>query len=396
MLEYAWDTLAFTASDAMSSTGLTRSTVIGVCDELVRNGWLKELGDARAVGDYQKGRPARRYSLREEAAVVIGLDAGYDQMCATVADLRGRTLGRSQVDIPAQTPQSIERLADADTRRALARRVVDEALAAAGVPAGTALALTVGVPAPVNSAGESPDYDTGFWKLMNPRMLEVFHGDAQIVTMENDANLAAIAERASAEGRGKDADSFIAMLVGEGIGAGLMIDQRLVRGRRGGAGEMRFLDHVHGVGSPDGLAYLARLWATEAITSGTLPKGSALGALHPETLNEKDVARAAESGDQAADDILERLAERFAQICFVLGDMLDVDRIIVGGSMVESLPSVIQRAADILSGSDDPTAPELMASALGVAAVGTGAVEHALGLVREHAFELLPDARSVA
>ncbi|MCU1442685.1 MAG: hypothetical protein JWQ59_835 [Cryobacterium sp.] len=53
--------MAFTASDLMSTTGLTRSTVIGVCDELVRVGWLNELGDARAVGDYQKGRPARRY-----------------------------------------------------------------------------------------------------------------------------------------------------------------------------------------------------------------------------------------------------------------------------------------------------------------------------------------------
>lgn len=380
----------------MSSTGLTRSTVIGVCDELVRTGWLKELGDARAVGDYQKGRPARRYSLREEAAVVVGVAAGYDRMSATVADLRGRTLGESSVAIPARTPQSIERLADADDRRRLARRVFDEALASSGVELASVLALTVGVPAPVNADGHSPAYDTGFWQLMNPNMREVFNGAAHIVTMENDANLAAIAERSSPEGRGRDVDSYIAMLVGEGIGAGLMIDRRLIRGRRGGAGEMRFLDHVHGVGSPDGLAYLARLWATEAILSGELPEGSALRTLHPENLSELDVARAAASGDVAANEIITRLAARLAQMCFVLGDMLDVDRIVVGGAMVNSLPTVIEQAGEILAASDDPTAPELVASALGAAAVGTGAVEHALSLVREHAFELLPNARSVA
>lgn len=396
ILDYAWGTRAFTASDVMSSTGLTRSTVIGVCDELVRTGWLIELRDARAVGDYSKGRPARRYSLHDDAAVVVGVDAGYDHMSASVADLRGRTLGRAEAPIPARTPQSIGRLADADARRALARRVVSEAIDAAEIDPQHVLALTVGVPAPVDADGRSPAYDTGFWQLMNPGLGELFAGSAPIITVENDANLAAIAERSSADGRGKDVDSYIAMLVGEGIGAGLMIDRRLIRGRRGGAGEMRFLDHVDGVGSSDGLALLARLWATEAIASGALPEDSALARLHPEVLDESDVAHAAESGDKAAARILERLAARLAQICFVLGDLLDVDRIIIGGSIVDTLPAVIQRAGTILAGSDDPAAPELVASALGAAAVGTGAVDHALTLVRERAFELIPRARSVA
>ena len=121
-----------------------------------------------------------------------------------------------------------------------------------------------------------------------------------------------------------------------------------------------------------------------------------MARLHPETVSEGDVTRAAESGDDAAAEILERLAARLAQICLVLGDLLDVDRIIVGGSVVDSLPVVISRADAILSESGDPAAPELVASALGAAAVGTGAVDHALSLVREHAFELLPRTRSVA
>jgi predicted NBD/HSP70 family sugar kinase len=396
VLEYAWETRAFTASDVMSSTGLTRSTVIGVCDELVRIGWLIELRDARAVGDYQKGRPARRYALRDEAAVVIGVDAGYDRMSATVADLRGKALGHAEVLIPAQTPQSIGRLAGAEARRALARGVVDDALESAGVRPDSVLALTVGVPAPVDSGGGSPAYDTGFWQLMNPGLGQLFADSAQIVTVENDANLAAIAERSSSDGRGRDADSYIAMLVGEGIGAGLMIDRRLVRGRHGGAGEMRFLDYVDGVGSSNGLALLARRWATEAIRSGDLPAGSALGRLHPETLTESDVAHAADSGDQAAAEIITSLALRLARICTVLGDLLDVDRIIVGGSVANSLPTVIQRAGAILSGSEDPSAPELVASALGAEAVGAGAVEHALNVVREHIFELRPGARQLA
>jgi predicted NBD/HSP70 family sugar kinase len=388
ILEYAWDSTAFTASDAMSTTGLTRSTVIGLCDELVRAGWLHELGDARAAGNYQKGRPARRYALRDDAAVVIGVDAGYDQMSATVADLRGRTLGSAAIEIRARTPQSIGRLADTEARRALARQVVDEAVKSAAVDPGSALALTVGVPAPVDADGVSPAYDTGFWQLMNPCLGGLFADAAQIVTVENDANLAAIAEQTAAEGRGRDVDSFIAMLVGEGIGTGLMIDTRLVRGRSGGAGEMRFLDYVDGVGSSDGLALLARVWATDVIRSGILTDRSGLGSLDPDILNERDVANAAEFGDSAAAAIMERLAARLVRICIVLGDLLDVDRIIVGGAAADSLPAVIRRAGAILAASDDPAAPELVASALGARAVSTGAVEHALSLVRERVFEL--------
>jgi predicted NBD/HSP70 family sugar kinase len=394
VLEYAWGTAAFTASDVMATTGLSRSTVIGVCDELVGTGWLQELGDARVVGDYRKGRPARRYSLREDAAVVIGLDAGYDRMSATVADLRGRAIGGAEVSLSTTSPaQSF--IAGADERLLAARRVVDRALSSALVAPGSVRAVTVGVPAPVSIHGSPPGNDSRFWRLMNPGYGSLFAGAAPIVSVENDANLAAIAERAAAADQGQgQADSYIALLVGEGIGAGLMLDGRLVRGRHGGAGEMRFLDHVTGVGSADGLALCARRWAAELIRSGALPRHSALGRLDAASLTEGDVALAAASGDPAAAAIQDRLAGRLARIGLVLGGLLDVDRIIVGGSVVHTMPGVIRRANDILADSGDPTSPALLASALGDAAVRSGAIQHALGLVRETVFDLEPVPRA--
>lgn len=397
VLGHAWAGEAFTASEAMATTGLTRSTVIDVCDELVGKGWLRELSDARAVGDYRKGRPARRYELRAEAAVVIGIDAGYERMSAVVADLRGRVLGTAESDIPAASPQRVERLADADERRRLARRLCDDALASSGVDAEKVLAITVGVPAPVDSHGQSPADAVGFWRLVNPGFVPVFEGRALIVTIENDANLAAMAEGWHPDGAGREVESYVAMLMGEGIGAGLMIDRRLVRGRRGAAGEMRVLDRVHGVGSAEGLALLARRWATTAIESGDLPRESLLGRLDPSTLREGDVADAATAGDPAAVNIVERLATRLARICLVLGDLLDVDLVIVGGAVARTLPAVIDEAGDILARSNDPTAPRLVGSALGSAEVSTGAVQHALAQVRQRALELpLTGARDVA
>lgn len=391
VLEYAWAAAAFTASDVIAATGLTRSTVIGVCDDLVGTGWLQELGDARVVGDYRKGRPARRYSLRDDAAVVVGIDAGVEVISATVANLRGRPLGHVSARVRAAAPNESP-AAVTDARRTLARRVVDEALVEAGSEAGSVLAITVGVPAPVTPGNVSPGYDSEFWRQMNPGYDHLFTGAAPIVVIENDANLAAIAERSSPRGRGRGVGSYIALLVGEGIGAGLMLDGRLVRGRRGGAGEMRFLDHVTGVGSADGLALCARRWAAEAIDSGTLPQYSSLARLDVTALREGDVDMAAEAGDAAAGEILDRLAARLAQICLVLGALLDVDRVIVGGSVADTLPGTIRRAAVILASSGGPAKPELVASMLGADAVSAGAVEHALASVLERVFDLSPGA----
>lgn len=394
VLRHAWAADEFTASDVMSRIGLSRSTAIDVCDELMQKGWLIERSDGGARAT--KGRPARRYALNESAGAVVGVDAGFERMSATVADLRGRPLARAVQEIPAPTPQSWDRLADARTRLDLARHVVDEALGSAGVAAERVLAITVGVPAPVDPDGVSPVDGIGFWQLVNPGYRPVFADSAPIVRIENDANLAAIAEGWSEDGRGRGVDSYIAMLVGEGIGTGLMIDGRLVRGRRGGAGEMRFLDRVEGVGSTEGLALLARVWATEEILSGTLPSESLLRQLDPHTLHESDVERAAEAGDETALRILERLAVRLARICLVLGDLLDVDLVVVGGAAASTLPVVVQRAAELIASSHDPTAPRLLASVLGGAVVTTGAVAHALALVQEQALDLLPGTRDVA
>lgn len=394
VLEHAWRCDAFTATDAMAATGLTRSTVIGVCDELVGQGWLAELDDARAFGAYTKGRPARRYALRDRAALVIGVDAGFDHVSATVADLRGTPLGRQGVAIPASGPERIEPRADAEQRRTLARDAVQGALAAAGADPTEVLAITVAVPAPVDRDGRSPA-DDWFWSTVNPGYAELFRGSAPLVAVENDANLAAIAERAAPNGEGRDVDSYIALIVGEGMGAGLMIDGRLVRGRRGSAGELRFLDHVEGVGSADGLALLARRWAVDAIRAG-VPAGSELGRLDTGTFDESAVDRAAAAGDPAAVAIVERLAERLARTCLVLGDLLDVDRVIAGGAAPAALPSVMERAAAILDASDDPSAPELRTSRLGEECVTTGAIEHALDLLREQALDLAPPSLGAA
>ena len=67
-----------------------------------------------------------------------------------------------------------------------------------------------------------------------------------LVRVENDAYLAAVAE--GAIGRRRGCDDFVVLLAGERLGAGVVVDGRILRGAHGGVAEMVAFDRVSGVG----------------------------------------------------------------------------------------------------------------------------------------------------
>ncbi len=379
VLAYAWDTEVFTATDVLERVAITRSTAIDVIDELVSRGVITELPNARAVGHYSKGRPARRFELRPTAAWVVGLDAGRGHLTATVADLRGM-------------PEAVEHLTvdgagdHPSARRTAATRVVDDALAAAGVSRDDVAALVVGVPAPVDARGRSPIGSTDFWRRMNPDFIDLFAQWVPLVHVANDASLAAVAEHALGAARG--CDDFVALLAGERLGAGVWVDGRLLTGANGGAGEMVAFDHVAGVGSAWGLGHRAVELAREAIASGTLPSDSALRAMDPETLDGKSVLALAQRQDPGATRITDEIGRSLAIIAGVFGSLFDTRRLIVSGAVAAGAGPIIDAAASVVGEMLHLPAPEIVASTLGADIVSRGAVCAAVGAARTGILDL--------
>ncbi|GAB3766618.1 ROK family transcriptional regulator [Microlunatus parietis] len=368
----------FTAADVMAATGLTRSTALQICDRLAAGGWLAELDDARAAGEYRKGRPARRYRLRPRHGHLVAVDAGLHRIVATVADLTGAELSRAERAVGPET---------SPRRRGTAvRAAVDAALARSGTTPGTVFVTVLGVPAPVDEAGDSPAGHE-FWARMNPGLTGRLDGYGRVV-VDNDANLAALAERA--RGAGQDSASFAALVCGEAFGAGLIVDDRLIRGRGGGAGELRLLDLVTGVGSVAGLATLARDGAAKLLAAGRVPAGSPLARRTAQTVTADDVFAAAAAGDRAALGLARRLGDRLARVVLVLGSLLDLERVIITGALAASVQPVIDRAAATLRDLSPAPAPDLLASPLGDAGVLIGAVERGLTEVRARPLDFAP------
>ncbi len=373
VLTFAWDAAEFTASDAMAAVGLTRSTTIDVIEELVGLELLRELPNARAVGEYQKGRPARRFELAADSAVVVGIDVGPDHILTSVADLRGHTLAleRTDTDLSHDSPEE---------RRAAATAAVEGALAAAGRPRTDVLALCAAVPAPVDAAGASPPHRNGFWRRMNPDLISLFGAWVPIVRVLNDASLAAVAE--GSVGAAIGLENYVTVLSGEFLGAGAVVDGNLLRGAHGGVAEMVAFDHVSGVEDAGGLWAHAANWAREAVASGEIPPTSAVAALDRDTLGGASLFALAREGDPEAERVVARTGNALSIITGVFGSLFDPIRVVLSGMPQADAAQVVAAARDSIPLELDLPAPELVASELGVDVVCIGAVSAALDAAR--------------
>jgi len=369
VLHFAWDAGVFTATDAMDAASLTRSTAIEAIDTLIAAGVLRELPNARVAGEYRAGRPARRFELRPDAGVVVALDAGDTHLTAAVADLAGATLVRRQIAVsPTQT---------VDERRAAIVDHVAATLAEADIPRERVLALCAGVAAPVTLRGASPPHPEGFWERTNPGLVDALTEWADVVEVKNDAQLAAAAE--GTEGGAVGCRDYVALLAGERLGAGVVIDGHLLHGAHGGVGEMFAFDFIRDVDSAFGLGPSLERHAREAIaaaaTDTTARRG--LAAMDPARVHGRDVLELAAAGDPLAVQVTEAIGHVLARIVGVLGNMFDPERVIVCGAIADGIQPVLDAAQKTLAAQIHLPAPTLLRSTLGGDVVIRGALARA-------------------
>ena len=344
-------------TELMAATGLSRPTVHGVCDDLIVQGLAVER-PIRAAALARPGRPPRVYALRSAAAHVVGVDMGEATVRVAVADLRGRILAETALPFA-------DRRMPAPARLATLRNAVALALREAAVAADDVRSVVLGVPAPVTAAGYAVAADTYLPGLAAVDLRGTLRPvlDAP-VTVENDANLAVLAERWVGVAAGHD--DAVLVLAGERLGAGLCLGGRLVRGHAGGAGEMGFLGLVSGVGDPTGVGRLLRHWTGQPA---------------------QDVFARARRGESAALDELDRVAGRVGRALAVLAMVLDPEVVVLGGGVADAgavLMDPLRRAyAATLHERPLRATPALLASTL----ADRGSL---LGAVRVALDELLP------
>lgn len=372
VLDVVWRDHAATASHVMAATGLSRASVHDLCEQLITAGWIREVSQVR-YGQRQAGRPARHYALAERAGLLVGLEAGLNQVRAVVTDLRGHVLGRAE----RSTGGSL----DGAHRVRTVRDVLAEALTAAEAEQRHVLCMVVGVPAPVDAEGRTVLQGNAFWQAMNPDLVDQLAAPGRTVLVENVVNLAATAEAARGHARGEL--DHVTLHVDEGFGAAVVLGGRLLRGAHGGAGEMRFLDFVDGVGSPTGLAVQVVHEARLALDRPHRP--SLLDAVPPDDLDAAAVLAAAGAGDPLASAVEAAAARRMTRVVEVLTTVFDPALVVLTGHVARHCERVRDAVQEGLSQRLEPPVPRVELSELGDDLITAGAVERAVDHVRRHA-----------
>jgi len=370
---------AVTGTDLIAETGLTRSTVHAVCNDLIAMGWVRELETLRDVDGPQKGRPSKRFAFNSRAACVLGVDLGHAKTTVLAADLSGETLGRASVSFDEATDTPATRIHGVE-------QAALEAVAAAGMQPQQVLSVSVGVAAPVSRDGAVLATEK-FWQIFDIGVDRALHErQGWNVRLENDANLAALGERWHGVAAG--VDDLVALLSGERFGAGVVESGRLLHGSNGGAGEMRYLDLVDGVGSADGIGRVARQWGMEAVARGRARTAlRELAGGSPQAVTAEMVFAAAADGDRVASRILDRLADRLARVVASVSILLNPELVVIGGAVAAAAGPLVDAAAQRVPELTTAT-PRLAVSSLGSDAVSVGAVRHALDFVAANALDI--------
>ena len=205
----------------------TRVSKVTVAQMLAR---LEERGLVTVVGQQEGGRGpnAALYSVVPSSAYVAGLYVELDGVSAGVADVTGRVVAEVSVN-PNGAANPVE----------LVRGAVDRACRTAGVEMSRLSAFVIGSPGVVDPQTGDPSLaiDLPEW---HEGVLGSLRGALnRPVIIENDVNLAAMAERACGAAQGLD--DFVLVWIGVGLGMSAFLGGKVHRGAAGAAGEIGYL-----------------------------------------------------------------------------------------------------------------------------------------------------------
>src|ERR1700722_10380815 len=333
-------------ADLAKVTGLSKQTMSEVIDAFEQQGLVRQTG--RTSGNV--GRTAVLYELSPEGGHVLGIDLGARRLTVALADIAGRVL--AEADEPTDSRggawvlDQIARLSDrlARDNHTHPSRIRSIVLA------------TPGVVNPKSGAIEMAPNIAGLDHLNVALLGEIWHGCAQNV------------------------DNVVFLALGSGVGVGLYVNGRLVRGENGAAGEIGYLP----IGG-DPLQAESRLQGCleyQIGATGVVRRYRASGGSDVDS--EREVFERAEAGDPIAVDVVDETARLTALAAAAVIATVDPQLLVLGGSVGSRADFVDKVARVLLQLSARPV--EIRASTLGRRAGVVGALSVALRRLHEEIF----------
>jgi N-acetylglucosamine repressor len=336
---------------------LAPSTIGLYVDRLIEGGFLLEGQKSRRTA----GRPPTLLELNPEAGQFVGVDFEARQLSATAVDFSQQTLDRRKQTIRAtDTPdQVIEKIKSA---------VID----VAGGRRRPLLGIGVAVPGTVDPRrGVALHYKfIHDWRNVPlvKHLVREFHVP---VYLENNIRAMALAERWFGQARG--VENFVCLGIRSGIGAGVMVNGQLYRGRNNLAGEIggwACLPEAGATNGPDTLEQLASTRAILQLLTGAALAGrkTSLAVRRGRVVTVDQMLQAARAGDSLVLEVLQRTARILGRTINQFTLLLNPEQVILAGPLadlgdvlLDPVRTVVERFTPALHAK----APRIVASQLG-------------------------------
>ncbi|GGE16961.1 N-acetylglucosamine repressor [Marinithermofilum abyssi] len=318
-------------------TKLTPPTVTNIVAELLESRLVVESDLGQSTG----GRKPIMLTINAEAFCVVGVYAGAKRVQAVSADLNGNILEEAELPIPTRP--------EADVFIAIVKEAVKTVIQKAREQSVPILGIGVGMHGLVD-----PDKGISIFApnlgLKDIPLRTLLEKEFDLpVEVENDVRALALGE--SWFGQGKDVGDFIVVNVGTGVGAGIMLEHRLIHGPSFTAGELG-----HTVIDLDGPpCSCGNHGCVEAFASGPAMAKRALARIRegiPSSLSGrveagasvtgKDICRAAEEGDPLARKVLAETGRYLGIGLANLVNLFNPTKIILSGGVIRAGDFVLE------------------------------------------------------
>lgn len=311
---------------------------------------------------------------RPHGPLTIGIDVGGTKAAGGVVDADGQVIAQTRGDTPAT---------DVTRTRGVIVDMVRELASAYPVTA-----VGIGAAGWIDAGRDIVRFAPNLAWRDEPLRDRVAAAVDLPVVVENDANVAAWAEYRF--GAAADADSMVLFSIGTGIGGGLVLDGRLVRGAHGFAGEPG-----HQVVVPDGVpCSCGRRGCLEQYASGSAlvrlarqgaaaDPAAAAGLLElagaPDSITGPLVTTAARAGDKVARDAFDQVGRALGSALANVVQLLDPRLLVIGGGVIDAgelllAPTRDSYRRELAARSQFPVAP-IRAAQLGNVAGVVGAAD---------------------
>lgn len=351
---------ALSQAELARASGLSPATISSIVRELESERRLERESSRR-------GAPLRLVPL---PGFVLGFDYGHRHLRVAVADRTGEIL--------AETTRRLPRDHEAKAGVSAGVELAKQLLAHAGGGLADVVACGMGLPAPVLAetqlVGSSSILPGWVGVHANEQLAQAL---GHPVSVDNDANLGAVAEMTWGAGRG--ARDLVYLKLATGIGAGIVVDGSLVRGAAGTAGEIGHttMDEHGEVCRCGNRGCLETVAGADTVLRLLAPQ-------HGSDLTLHDAIDAALAGDAGCRRVIGDAGRHIGVALANLVNLLSPELIVVGGELAgagDILLDPIREAVDRYAIETAARATRLVPAALGERAEVLGAVALAAGRI---------------